>query len=425
MNKKIKILIVVVLGIFLIGLFFYITPKKNKVKKAENIESKLSKELIKQKLNKSGLYIIYKLLQKSPNVVSLEEIKNTIDTTLQESEGDLPSVYMLIDNGISMSKKEVQKLKDFVSNGNSAFVSVFEFGEQFSEIFCYGDLTKEMWDDGVNLNFTHEAFTSDYSYYFQRFQNNYQSYREWSYFVPSNFLLGLDNITTISYDTYLENPVYVKIPHGKGYFYLHSIPEVFVNESMFTDDGFNYAQSVMSHLPKGHYKWHNHKNEWDIKNDITPEDRNDIVKESPIQYILRDINLRYAYLLLLFALLIYIVFKIKRKQKIIPTIEPNENSSLEFVETVSKLYLKQDKHYKFIKHYEQSFIHFIKDKYYISSINIDENYIKSVSVKSDISIEKIEEIFNEFDKAKKSYTYSSDDLIALHKKIEYFYKHCK
>ncbi|MDB4089294.1 hypothetical protein N9544_06680 [Flavobacteriales bacterium] len=421
-----KTAILVVLGISLIGLFYFITPEKNKIKKEKENKNYPNKELIKQKLNKSGLYIIHRLMEESPNVLSLEEIDNTIDTTLIVTEGELPSIYMLLDNGISMSDKEINKLKEFVRLGNSAFVSVLEFGERFSEEFCIGDLTNTMWDEGVNLDFTHETYTSDYSYYFQRFQNNVQTYRDWNYFVPSNFKVGLNNVTTISFDTYLENPVFVKIPHGEGYFYLHSIPEVFVNESMFTQDGFEYAQSVLSHLPKGHYKWHNHLNEWDIEKEVNPnDDDRDIKKESPIQYILKDPNLRYAYLVLIFALLIYILFKTKRKQKIIPTIEPNENSSLEFVETVSKLYLKQEKHYKFIKHYEQSFIHFIKDKYYITSQNIDEDYIKSVSLKSDISIELIDKIFEEFEKAKKSYSYSTDNLIALHKKIEYFYRHCK
>ncbi len=420
-----KIAILTVLGISLIGLFFYLAPSNTKNLDKEKKRDLPSKELMKQKLNKNGLYLFYHLLETSPNVVSMIQIENTIDTTLVANKGELPSVYMLLDNEIEMNQNEIDKLKEFVREGNAAFVSVLDFGKQFSQEFCYGDLTTSMWAEGVNLNFTHTTFNSDYSYYFQRFQDNEESYREWNYFIPSNFKVGKDQVTTISVDTYLENPVFIKVPHGKGFFYLHSIPEVFVNESMFTQDGFDYAQSVMSHLPKGHYKWHNHLNEWDIKNDVDPSQDPSINRESPIQYILKDPNLRYAYLVLIFALLIYIVFKTKRKQKIIPTIEPNENSSLEFVETVSKLYLKQDKHYKFIKHYEQSFIHFIKDKYYISSQNIDEAYINSVALKSDVSRDLIVRIFKEFDKAKKSYSYSTDSLIALHKKIEYFYKHCK
>lgn len=417
-----KIVILVVLGISLIGLFYFITPEKERALFEEEF---LNKELMKQKLNKNGLYIMHSLMKTSPHVISLEEIENTIDTTLVVTESDFPSVYLLLDNEIKMSAKEIDTLKDFVRKGNHAFVSVLDFGERFSEEFSYGDLTNEMWNEGVNLNFTHTVFNSDYSYYFQRFQDNVETYREWCYFVPSNFKVGLNKVETLSFDTYLQNPVFIKIPHGKGYFYLYSIPEVFVNESMFTQDGFDYVQSVMSHLPKGHYKWYNHLNEWDITNDVDPEDDANIKRESPIQYVLKDQNLRYAYLVLLFALLIYILFKTKRKQKIIPTIEPNENSSLEFVETVSKLYLKQDKHYKFIKHYEQSFIHFIKDKYYISSQNIDADYINSVALKSDFSSELIQEIVKEFEKAKKSYNYPTDKLIALHKKIEYFYKHCK
>lgn len=420
-NKgKIAILVLALLG--LVALFYYLYPSSPKTtkKKEEGVE------LYKKFMNKDGLHILKEMLNGYPKIDSMKFVKDNLDTSLNTAYSkDTNRVYMLIDRDIDISPRSVDTLIKFIQNGNTAFVAVNKFNAVFMNKISYSSLTYSYYSDEVSLDFTHPDFKMDYSYKFQLYENNIASYRQWNYLSFRDMFTEVDEITTLGVETYRDNPIFIKFPMGKGTLYLHAIPEVFYNESMFSEDGLEYAQRVFSHFPKGNYYWHNHINRWDDKSQPPPFPPEEIEKKSPIQYILKDRYLRHAYLLLIFGLLVYVAFKIKRKQRIIPTVEPNTNSSLEFVDTVSLLYLKQDKHYKFIRHYEQSFIHFIKDKYYISSPEINKEYIESVSLKSDIGEELITQIFNEFNRAKKSHTFSSDELIALHRKIEYFYKHCK
>ena len=420
-NKgKIAILVLAVIG--LIVLFYYLFPsEKKQVKKKEAGE-----ELYTKFMNKDGLHILEEMLKGYPNIDSMKFVHDNLDTSLNTSYDEQVSrTYLLIDKDINISPRSVDTLIKFVQNGNTAFISVTQFNSVFMNRISYSSLTYSRYTDVMSLDFTHPTFQMDFPYKFQVYENNNPEYRAWNYFSFRDMFTEVDEITTIGVETYNDNPVFIKLPMGKGTLYLHSIPDVFYNQSMFAEDGLEYAQRVFSHLPKGNYYWHNHTNRWDEYTPPIDLPEDEINKESPIQYILKDKYLRHAYLLLIFGLLIYVIFKIKRKQRIIPTVEPNTNSSLEFVDTVSLLYLKQDKHYKFIKHYEQSFVHFIKDKYYITSPEINKEYIESVALKSDIGEELITQIFNEFNRAKKSHTFSSDELIALHKKIEYFYKHCK
>lgn len=423
MSKKTKIGILVAVGISLMVLFYFITPSKEKKEKAK--EEHLTKESFKQKLNKDGLYILHRLMKSYPKVVSLEVIEDPLDSTLKIEEDTLPSIYFLIEDNITISNKAVKSLLSFVDEGNHAFVALKRFNNSLGYEFSPSSMVTDFMSEEAILNHTHSSLSTWEPYSLQKFNRNKPILYSWNYLEIDNLRRVTDDIVTYTTETVYEKPVFVRIPYGDGYFYIHSMPEVFYNESMFNEAGMDHVQRAISNLPKGHYKWHSHLNYWDKNKEVNPSDPAAQKRESPIQYVLKDRNLRYAYLLLVFSLLVYVLFKIKRRQNIIPTVDPNTNNSLEFVETVSRLYLNQEKHYKFIKHYELSFIHFIKDKYYISSPEVDEAYIKSVAVKSGIDSEKIKEIFVQFKKAKESYSFSADELIALHKKIEYFYKNCK
>ena len=421
MNNKAKISILAAVVLILMVVFYFLYPSDSK--KSEISESE--KALYQKYLNSDGLHILEELLKDYPLIDSLQFVKDDLDTSLSTEYTGKPTTYLLIDSDINLSPKSIDTLLKFVENGNSALVSVTNFNSVFSNRFAYSSMIKQRFNDEVSVDFTHPEMTLYLPYIYSEYENDYKNYRSWNYFNLHNFIGDINDLAVLGTETYYNQPIFLKVKYGKGTFYLHSLPELLYNASLFNDDGLEFAQRVFSHLPKGNYYWHNHTNRWDELSDENSMNPDEIIKESPIQYILKDRNLRHAYLILVLGLIVYVLFKVKRRQEIIPTVEPNTNSSLEFVENVSLLYLKQEKHYKFIKHYQQSFLHFIKDKYYLSSAKVTQEFIELVAHKSDIEKGKVEEIFKEFKRAKKSYSFSSQELIELHKKIEYFYKNCK
>ena len=68
----------------------------------------------------------------------------------------------------------------------------------------------------------------------------------------------------------------------------------------------------------------------------------------------------------------FIVYDLSKQKKTAnhPTIESNENSSVEFVKTVSTLYFQQKRHDKLIKHKELIFLSFLRQHYHVSSPKI-------------------------------------------------------
>lgn len=427
MSKTTKILIIVGVALALGTLLYFLLPgDDNEEDKKELPEDK--KEIKDQKRNSEGGYLLYQLLKEYKNTVSLKTIQDPLKNTLESYKTDYPTVYFLLDREISVSQEDMDTLYNFVKTGNSAFIATKELNSKFYNYFFYNQPISYFRDTVHKLNFYHDDLKLRKHYPLKIKRKSKVKKHRWNYIeVEESFYTELAIIST---DKKYERPIFIKFKVGDGWIYLHSVPEAFYNASMFTEEGLEYAESVFSNLPKGHYLWHEHSKKWDPFKDYKKNNRNNnnkrsIENDSPLKYILNNRALTWAYLTLLISLLLYIIFKTKRKQRVIPAIEPNNNNSLEFINTVSKLYLRQNKHHKFIKHYELSFIHFIRDKYYINSSQIDDSFINQVSLKSEIEVEKIEEIFNDMRVAKSSSNFAAEALINLHKKIEYFYKNCK
>jgi hypothetical protein len=424
LSKTAKISIIVIVALALATLLYFVIPKEGAKKKEDTPE--YLKELKDQKRNSKGTFILYELLKEYKNTVSLKTISDPIDETLRTYNSDYPTVYFLIDSKLKFSQNATDSLYEFVKKGNTAFVSAESLNDKFYDYFFSRYPFQNYRDTIFKLNFYHQDLKLNTHYPLKIVKKGKIKKHSWRHIMPYNCYYKED-LVVISTDKKNNKPIFIKFPVGDGWLYIHAVPEAFYNESMFTEGGLEYAESVFSNLPKGHYLWHEHSKKWDKSQEFDKNNTNNknIKRESPLQYILGNRSLRWAYILLLSALFLYIAFKVKRKQRIIPPIEPNNNNSLDFVSTVSNLYLQQDKHYKFIKHYEQSFIQFIKDKYYIASPTIDKQYFNDIAAKSQIEESKIEAIFVGLANAKKTYNFTDDNLISLHKKIEYFYKNCQ
>ncbi len=428
MSKSTKIIIIVLVALGLGTLLYFIVPSNDGEKKKKDEKPEFKKELKDQRRNSSGAFILYELLKDYKNTVSLKTISDPLEKNLKQYQTDYPTVYFLVDDKMSISQKDMDTLYDFVSDGNVAFISAQTLNKKFYNFFFSSYPYNTYRDTVYKLNFYHQDLKLNTNYPLKiKRKGNIERY---AYrYMEVDDLYYDDDLVVISTDKKHDRPIFIKFKVGEGWIYIHCVPEAFYNASMFEEEGLDYAESVFSNLPKGHYLWHEHSKKYnpldDYKNN-KGSNNSSMKRESPLQYILGSRSLSWAYFTLLLSLLLYIIFKVKRKQRVIPAVEPNTNNSLDFIKTISNLYLRQNKHNKFIKHYEQSFLNFIRDKYYIKSpAKISKEYVQSVSLKSDIEEEKIMDIFKGIKEAKTNYNYSGNDLIELHKKIEYFYRNCK
>ena len=104
--------------------------------------------------------------------------------------------------------------------------------------------------------------------------------------------------------------------------------------------------------------------------------------------------LRIALYLILGGLFLFVIFRAKRTQRIIPVIKPHINSSLEFLGTISNLYYRK-KDFKTIAEKRHAyFLDYIRKNYYMSTEKINDDFLDVLSAKSGVERDKLSNLFN-------------------------------
>lgn len=376
-----------------------------------------------------GTYMLKELLDTAGLFGNFLELNSELSEVLEDKE-DINDIYFFIGLENYLNAGSVDKLYEFIEAGNTAFLCCDLFPFEFMEKIAlngYSILEEYPLSDSLqHFKFTHpDLISKRYSSTF--IYNNEVTLRDWNYFKPDAFsLVEDDTIFTLGTNT-KDQPNFVKIKYGDGLIYLHSTPYLFTNISMMKRDGFQYAGKVLEHIPPGRIQWDRYNLEshfWqgEQSGDNTGGDKS---RDSILQFILKNPPLAWSLLLLIIGGLFYALFKGKRMQKIIPAAELKENTSLGYINTLASLYMQENKHQKLIALKERTFLNFIAEKYYITSNNPDAKFFEKVATKSQVEIEKIAEIFNAFRQLERVQNVSDEELILLHKKIEYFYKKCR
>lgn len=179
---------------------------------------------------------------------------------------------------------------------------------------------------------------------------------------------------------------FIKIKKGKGNIFVHTEPLVLTNYHLLKNEDKKYAEAVFSYLP-------NRETVWFV------EDISVVVSQSPMRVILAHPPLKYAWWLFLFGLLLFAIFTAKRKQRIVPVIEPLRNKSVEFVRSVGNLYLQEGDFHDMMAKKAQYFLYKIRTELLIDTHILDENFIKKLHLKTGKPIERIQEAVEYINKA--------------------------
>lgn len=173
---------------------------------------------------------------------------------------------------------------------------------------------------------------------------------------------------------------FIKVNYGKGVFYLHSEPLFLTNYYLLEQKGSErYLQDVFSYLPA-------RRTVWFVQGGASLGESN-----SPMRYILNNPPLRYAWWLFLVGLLVFVFFTAKRKQRVIPVIEPLKNKSLEFVQSIGNLYLQEGDFHDMMAKKSQYFLYRVRQELFLDTRRLDEDFVQKLHLKTGAPTEKIKE----------------------------------
>jgi hypothetical protein len=267
--------------------------------------------------------------------------------------------------------------------------------------------------------------------YFFAVQNRPQTYN-WHYiesyaFCDSlpQFPLGYVNGNSINFASF---------PCGKGRFLLHTTPLAFSNFSLLRPETRPYAEGVWSHLSEGNIYW-------DAVSRV-PESvgrrRNGsmsnrgLADEHPLTFILKQPALAWAWYLLAGTAGLWLLFRAKRRQAIIPVLKKNENSSYEFIGTIANLHFRE-KNYQSLSEQEMKlFLAQLRERYgLVAPIDnqtqlprTDDDFFRKLAAVSEVPEAVARNIFEQYS-ASVRYQPTEQMMIDLHLAMEGFLRKAK
>ena len=368
-SNKIYILGGVIL-VFIVLIYFF-----GQSRSAKNSSDDWTESYKPAEISPFGTYIMKELIDTVGLFGNFIELDQELSDVLVDNP-DENDIYFFIGKTNFLSEASTTYLLDFVDAGNVAFMAAESFPTEFLDEICYDRnwiFRDSVVADTIQYFKFHHPDLAAKRYAFKSIKQNKVSERLWFYFNEFAFdnehLKSVQSIGSSTTDQWN----FVHIKYGNGHIFLHSNPYLFTNISMTKREGFQYAENVLKHLPPGRIQWDRYNLEW--HNDNNDDDGGD-ERRSVLEFIMQHPPLYWALFLLLIGALLYIVFKGKRTQPLVPAIDVKENTSLQYIES-----------------------------------HVDPALIR--------------EIFKQFERLEKEKNVTDDALILLHKKIEQFHKTCR
>ena len=363
-----------------------------------------------------GAWILYQQLE---NLFPGEEIEVNDETIYQRLAGDTTEVgtYFLLNDRLDLSGPDTKQLLSFISRGGHAFLAAENFtgplfdtlGIETSGTFSFM-IASEFGGDGdtVQVNFASPALRAEEPYPLYA-RNGF------SYFVLFNEDSSVVLETTASKSLSERKVTFIKVVWGEGAFFLSTTPRAFTNIGLLGSRGIEHAAVVFSSLPSKKVIW---------DESYKPEDiAGGGGSESSLRYILSREAFRLAWYSLLLGIVLFIVFGARRRQRIIPVVEPPRNTTLDFVETVGRLY-HQSGDFRSVADKQITYLlEYVRTHLNLPTHRLDGKFIERVSERSGLPLDRLQQLFGRIEQMQaKRREMSANELLSLNNDIEYFYQ---
>lgn len=349
-----------------------------------------------------GTYVLYNQL---PQLFPGAKVTKTNESIYElfHNRHYPPGNYFIIANVFSRNddprggKSEYEALVKYMRQGNSLFISAVSMcGSLIDSLKISTNV--ELKEKSMYLNFT-----------------NANLKRATGYKLPHQaggvYFDTFDTTKAVSLAKNINGKsTLLRFQFGKGALYLCADPTIFGNVCLLDHDGAEYASKVLSYLPK-------------VKNIYWDEYQNgDIpVDESPLRVFFSNPYLTWAYGIAFISLIVFILYEMKRRQRIIPVIEPLKNTTVDFVNVVGQVYYEQRDNQNIVHKKIMYFLEHLRATYYLKTSTLNKDFIEKLVQKTGIDEAFANELVAHINYLHTGSYVSDQELITLNQQIEKFY----
>lgn len=398
--KKLLPVILVTLSLIVIIALTYNIKKTRTVDWEESFNEKSNKPY--------GVSVLYKELPKLFEGKKIRTVYHQPSSYLSANsefgygDHEAKGNFIIIGNSNYLTRFSVNKLLDFVSKGNTLFISDYYYSQHLHDtlnISVRFELNKK--NDSISTlllkNKTFEKNSIDKNngdYYFSSFDSI--------------------NYTILGYaKTDKARVNFIKVPFGDGSVLLHTEPKAFTNYNILKDERYKYVENVLSYIPNDDVYFDSF-----IKRQTPYAEAKE---ESNLSWFLEQLSFRWAWYTALVFLILFMIFNAKRRQRVIKIIKPLQNTSLAFVKTISNLYIETKDYKNLIDKKITYFLEKTRSDFNLDTSRLDDEFIKKLAGKSGKKTEDVSQLINYIKWLQSKDELSEESLIKINKFIEAFY----
>lgn len=345
-------------------------------------------------------YGLYVFNQELPNLLKDQKLSKTSLTPYEYFSDSLQNpinetTFLIVQNNNAFDKNSGIKLLEKVKEGADLVISLENYYYTFSN-FILDSLQVNFYNEKVNqLYFVHENFSKDTL----EIKDAYNYIYTVKHPEKHQVLAKMEH-----------NPVFISTKYGKGTIYLSSTPILLTNYYLLNEkkDFSKFTEAFASVIKKKNVIWF----------DEDHDSNSQIQNQSIFKVLFKHQSLRFAWYTLIIGLILFVFFYGKRKQRIIPIVEPLKNTTIEYIETVGNLYYQENNHTQLLDKQIKYVLNQIRVEWHIPTQQMDEDFKKRLQQKSLASEEIINDFVSFIIHFDLKHNYSQSDLIRFNELVE-------
>ncbi len=326
-------------------------------------------------------------------------------------EAEIEANLLVIADGMGMDDNDVDALFTYLDSGATVMISAREFSRPLSDTLDFEVFVK---NPALAYDFKaiQEALAGEANETVSLALGSVEA-RDYSFpiIATTSFFSKMDKE---KFEVLATNengkPVLIGSKTLEGQLYISTMPLAFTNYFVLDEKTTEFASALLSLFPKEQPLIHNEYYQLGR-----------LEAQTPLRVILSNSSLKWAFFILLFTLLIFVFFESKRRQRIIPLITPLKNMSIEFVETLGRLYYRQSDHRKLAEKRVHYWKDFVRVHYNLRTDQFDERFAKDLSNKSGQSIKSINVLLEFIKRVEAGIEINEGELMEIEKRLTAFY----
>lgn len=361
-----------------------------------------------------GTFTAFQMLRERYKGNSIETFsKNFYDNWINHI-GGTRSLYVVVSKKVFLSEKDLDGMLQYVNNGNQLFIAAEYIDEtlldtlgvqvqyySLSSMFQSQVSSKgPMRYSTVQLSDSNLLGKQRYGFFYYPFDAN---------FVHTDSIaastLGLNES---------GDPNYISVVYGKGRFFFHLHPQTYSNYFLLSRNNKEYLEKALSYTAADRYAVY-----WDDYYRIGNAPNESF---SSFTVFMKYPMLKWALLIAVALMLLYIAFGSKRRQRPVPVKQKNTNASISFVETIGRLYLQKKDNHNIAHKMITYFMEHIRTHYYLNTSQLNAEFFSSLARKSGVEETEVKNFFQFISILQESADINDQQILELNNRMQIFLK---